>query len=196
MSKSNLYINAFKNVIDSRIEDEANKRLIKQNVLFGVKVVNSLSKPISYDVAVNNFQLVSAIKAVMQTLTPSEFMNVFPIEKDFKGYKYEMKDYFYTIDYISKLDQDKPIGEEITEFLWEYSNEEINAFTLASIGLLSDIREFEGHKSIAEEWAEMNGVKMRRMYEDDQGKRFLLDSETGKTMKVSKRRPKILRLIK
>ena len=193
--KHSLYVQAFIRAIKARLDDEHDKQLIMRNILYGVKVVNTLPKITSYDEAINNFQLASAIKAVMSLVTPSEFMNIFPIEKDFKGYKYEMKDYFYTIDYINTLDQDESIGEEITRFLWDYTNWEITHFSVAIMGIMSDINHYEGKPSIAEEWADMNGIKTYTKHTDQQGKEFLFDKETGKTIKINKPRPKHLKVV-
>ncbi|GAB6151770.1 hypothetical protein JCM17380_05200 [Desulfosporosinus burensis] len=35
---------------------------------------------------------------------PYESVNLLPIRKDYRGHKYESKDYFYTRDYIKGLD--------------------------------------------------------------------------------------------
>jgi len=52
-------------------------------------------------------------------LTPSEFMTISPIEKEYNGHKWGFKDYFYTRDYINTLDPSKPIGqEEALHFIW------------------------------------------------------------------------------
>lgn len=198
MSKLRLYVNAFRNVLEERIHDEENNDLIKQYVLYGVKLINLLSDPTDHDAAVNNFQLASLIQGAMSELTPVEFMNVFSIDKEYDGEKYGTKDYFYTIDYINSLDHEKPIGEEIEMFLWNYRNRETSQFTMSIMGLISDIRKFEGKPSIAEEWASENGLEMHTLHTDAQGKEYLLDRQ-GRTQKLNKpkpRRPKYLKLVK
>lgn len=194
MSKYSLYLKAFIKVLQARIADENDRQLIIKNVLYGVKLINLLPKAKNYDEAVNNFQLASTIQRLMGLLTPSELVNIFPIDKDFQGQKYEMKDYFYTRDYINKLDQLKPLDENITEFLWEYQNLEITNFNVSIMCLMSDIRRFEGKTSIAEEWADMHGIQTFTMHTDKRGKQFLVDKQ-GKVQKVSKPRPKHLKLV-
>jgi len=194
MDKHRLYLSAFINVVKARIEDEENKRYIKQNALYGVKLINTLPKAIDYEDLVNRFQLVSAIKETMGLLTPVEFVNVFPIDKDYDGYKYEMKDYFYTIDYMNSLDPDKPIGEEITKLLWEYQNFEITMFAIDAMSLMSDIRRYE-QSSLMEEWAIEHGLETHTLHTDEKGKQYLMDKQ-GKTQKVTKPRPKHLKLVK
>lgn len=195
VDKYPIYEKAFSRVIKARQNDKHDRQLIIRNIFYGVKLINTLPKAASYDEAVSNFNFASAIKQIMGLVTPKEFMNIFPIDKDFKGYKYEMKDYFYTIDYINTLDQDKPIGDKVLEMTWEYQNMEIMHFTIAIMGFMSDIRRFEGKRSIMEEWADMNGVKTYTKHTDTQGKEFLFDKETGKTMKVNKPRPKHLKVV-
>lgn len=195
MDKHRLYLNAFINVVKARIQDEENKRYIKQNALYGVKLINTLPEPIDYDDMTNRFQLASAIKVVIGLLTPAEFMNVFPIEKEFDGHKYGVKDYFYTIEYINTLDKHKPIGEEISKFLWEYNNWEIRLFTVAIMGIMSDIRSYEGKPSLAEEWASMNGMPMYTKHTDHEGNEYLVDQQ-GRTQKFVRARPTHLKLVK
>lgn len=195
MSKFRLYLNALRDVIDARKQDEENNDLIKRNVLYGVKVFRELLDSASYDETVLNFEFASAIEATMGLLTPSEFMNVFPIEKDFDGHKYGVKDYFYTKEYINSLDQDKPIGEEITKLLWEYRNWEISLFAVDIMGLMSDIGKYQGKRSIAEEWADNVGLETYTMHEDHKGGKFFLDKQ-GRTQKITKPRAKHLKLVK
>ncbi|WP_029229210.1 hypothetical protein [Caldicellulosiruptor acetigenus] len=60
---------------------------------------------------------------------------------------------------------------------------------------ISQLRRFEGKPSLAEEMAKELGLKTYRLYQDSQGKKFLFDEETGKTIRV-KERPKHLRIIR
>ncbi|GAB3797492.1 hypothetical protein [Virgibacillus kimchii] len=194
MNKYNVYLRACQNSIKSLVKNENDKDLIKKNVFYGVNIVGMLPDSKTYDEAVNNFEFASAIKQIAGQLTPKEFMNVFPIDKDFKGHKYDMKDYFYTRDYVKTLDQDKPIGEEIIEFFWEYQNKDTGRFTIKTMGLMSDINHFEGKPYPFEEWADMHGIETYTMHTDNQGKQFLMDKQ-GRTQKVLKPRPKHLKLV-
>lgn len=195
MRNYDLYLKAFIKVMQSRIVDELDKELIKKSVFYGAKVVKGMPKATTYENAVGNFQFASAIKEFMGMLTPNEFVNIFPIEKDFKGHKYEMKDYFYTRDYINTLDQNEPIGEGITKFLWEYQNWDVTFFSIELMSLMSDIRRFEGKSSIAEEWAADNGIETFKRYQDNEGNEFLVNKQ-GKTQKLVKPRKKHLKLVK
>ena len=66
----------------------------------------------------------------MGTLKPKEFMELYPIPKEYDGHKYEIKDYFYTRDYIKGLEQENPIGTEVFNLLWEYQNRDLIHFNV------------------------------------------------------------------
>lgn len=199
-NKHDLYMKAFSNTLHAYMADQEQdvKPFIKKMIVYGVKAVNTKkeSEAITQEDAERDFQYVEIIKSFMGSLTPGEFENLFPIKKDYKGHKYECKDYFYTRDYIENLDQDKPIGEEITMFLWEYTNLEISMFTVNCMSYMSSLRKLAGEPSLMEEWAGIMGVKTYTMHTDPKGKQFLFDKETGKTTSVKKARPRYLKLIR
>ena len=69
-------------------------------------------------------------------LTLRNFVTTFPIDKDYNGKKWQCKDYFYTMEVLSGMDWDKPIGrDELSELLWDYMNKELRhtyvEFTMA-----------------------------------------------------------------
>lgn len=197
-----LYFKAFRNSLKEYHEDagETDKRMISYKVIFyGVKAVNTLpeEESITRKDAELNFQISSIVKNLVGTLTPKEFMQMFPIQKEFKGHKWQMKDYFYTKEYIQTLEANKPIreSEDPLMFLWEYTNWDITMFNLKLMRHMSDLRELDGHQSLAMEWAEMNGLKTYTSHTDPKGKEYLLDREKGKTIKVKKKYPRHLKLV-
>jgi hypothetical protein len=193
-TKYDLYDKAYNNVLEAYNNNSSQdvKPLIKKLIVYGVKMVNSKSKheAITEEQAEYDFNFVELIKTCMASLTPNEFVNIFPIEKTFDGHKYETKDYFYTRDYIAGLDQVKPIGEEILNLLWEYTNREVRMFNVRSLGYISNLRQFQGEPSLMEEWADTIGIKTYTKLTDDKGKEFMFDKETGKTTKIKKSKPK------
>ncbi len=194
MDKYNLYIKAFSNALIEFGDDEgkgtATTTAIKRLALYGVKAINSSIKEdriLRSDIE-SRFEFISIVKNIMSLLTPAEFMNAFPVMKDYKGHKYGMKDYFYTRDYINTLEHDKPIGSNILEFLWRYQNKEVLSFTLESVSCISELRRLQGYPSLAEEFAGEMGMKTYKMYTDDKGQDYLLDKETGRTRKCMEKR--------
>lgn len=198
--KHYLYLKAFQNTAKAYSENQEQdvKPFIKKLIVYGVKAVNTKPEPkaVTQEEAVSDFQFASVIKDLIGALTPAEFVNLFPIEKEYKGHRWQMKDYFYTRDYIKALDPDKPIGEDALEFIWEYTNWEITEFNVAIMGYMSNLRRLEGQPSLMEEWADMNGLKTYTMHTDQKGREFLFDGETGKTIKLKKKLPKHLKVIK
>lgn len=198
-----LYLDSFIRAVKEFADDPDNKDStihIERAILYGVKAINVKPKDdyLIREHIENEFSFINAITKLMGTLTPGEFMQVFPIEKEYKGHKWGMKDYFYTRDYIKTLDPDKPIGpdDEILEFLWEYHNWEISLFVVASMECISNWNRLNGEPTFMDEFAEEMGLKTYTMHTDNQGNSFMLDGETGKTMKVSKPRPKHLKVVK
>jgi hypothetical protein len=192
-----IYLNAFTNTINARKEDEQDKQLIARNIFYGVRLFNGLSPAIDHKEAVDNFQFANAIRVIMGLVTPKEFMNIFPIKKDFQGNKWGTKDYFYTRDYMNNLAQDKPIGENITEVTYEYQNDDVFNFVIGIMTTISSIRRFEGKATLGEEWASMNGIPTYTKHTDSAGNELLID-EQGKPKKIIKpkpRRPKHIRLL-
>lgn len=55
------------------------------------------------------FNLIDAIFTIMGHIKLKNLVVTFPITKDFDAHKWESKDYFYTMDVLSKMDWDKPI---------------------------------------------------------------------------------------
>jgi hypothetical protein len=202
MSKYDLYMNAYMRTINnfSPYKDNGTDT-IKKAVFYGVKAINVKPRKeylIEKEI-VNEFNFISGVKALMSVLTPNEFMRVFPIEKEYKGHKWGMKDYFYTRDYINTLDPNKPIGpdDEILHFLWEYHNWEITEFVVASMECISNYNYLHGKPTFMDDFAEIMDVDTYTVYKDDKGNNFIVDD--GKTVKLEKpkpRRPRHLKVIK
>ena len=51
------------------------------------------------------FFIVEFINQMVAKITPRQFMEIFPIAKDYDGEKYGCKDYFYTKDYMARKSQ-------------------------------------------------------------------------------------------
>ena len=197
----NLYLDSFIRTIKEFAEDPENKNStdhVKRAILYGVKAINIKPKSdyLIREHIETEFNFINAITKLMGTLTPGEFMQVFPIEKDYKGHKYGAKDYFYTRDYINTLDPDKPIGpdDEILHFLWEYTNWEITEFVVASMECISNWNRLNGEPTLVDEIAGELGLELFTVHTDNLGNDFII--QDGKTIKLGKPRPKHLKLVK
>lgn len=194
ISKHDLYVKAFLNTVAS--DDYESTDSIKKMIFYGVKAINSIpDRNVKYLRC--NFQFIETIQQMMGTLKPLEFVNIFPITKEYDGSKYQTKDYFYTRDYIKTL-PDEPIGDadSVINFLWEYQNNDIRFFVVNMFGAVSDLRKSQGQPGIMEEWCAENGIKTYTMHTDQKGKEFMVDNETGKSFRIKRKMPRYLRLIR
>lgn len=199
IDKHQLYLNAFNRALEECDKQPKDlKPILKKLITYGVRAVNTRRKPetLLIDEIEQNFKFANLVKTCMESLTPKEFIHLFPITKEFNGRKWQIKDYFYMRDYINTLEQDKPIGEEILNFLWEYTNRDITMFNVNFMCCFSDLQRIEGYPGFMEQWAENNGIKTYKLYTDSKGKKYLLDKETGKTEKVKRKVPKFIKSVK
>lgn len=168
-----LYLRAYINSIRLRMEELKNesprKETLLKVVIYGIKTTRFLPESTTYDESINEFNSISSLKQIIADVTPNEFMNLFPIEKDFKGYKYEIKDYYSTMEYINTLDLNKPIGDNVSMFLAEYTNEDIDEFFVKAARCLSDLRQYDGHISMFEEFMAAQGLKTPNTFKTAKG---------------------------
>ena len=144
-----------------------------------------------------NLNLFFKIKDVLSLLTPEEFERMFPIEKEYDGGKYGIKDYFFTKKILRKYEKEKPIIESgnVDELLFDYQNNDIRLFILTGITCVNVLRRLEGLPSIMEEFAEIEGLDTYHKYIDPKtGKAFLID-KNGKTIPLTKPRRHCLKVI-
>ncbi len=130
------------------------------------------------------FQLIDAIFTVCGHLTLRNFVNTFPIDKDYDGAKWECKDYFYTMDVLSKMDWDKPIGRDnISELLWDYENADLRHAYIEFTTAMSAIYRAQTGKGIAEQFCEDHGIGT---YMVDKETGIMINSQTGDIVKPKK----------
>ncbi|OPX83619.1 MAG: hypothetical protein A4E53_04567 [Pelotomaculum sp. PtaB.Bin104] len=196
--KHELYLKAYQNTLETLTFPEPNLSAIKKLIFYGVRIVNSKPKTkiIIRDEAMRDSRFAENLQWLMGLLTPSEFVNIFPITKYYDGHKYEVKDYFYTRDFIKTL-PDKPIGNinEVMEFLWNYENQELLRFVVNYLCNASNLRKLNGQPSIAEEFAVKNGIEVFTTYTDQRGNKFRVSKTTGKCYKVKRKIPRYLKLV-
>lgn len=127
------------------------------------------------------FQLIDAIFTVCGFLTLSNFVSTFPIDKYYKGAKWEEKDYFYTMEVLKDMDWNKPIGrDKISELLWDYDNEELRYAYIEFTTAASAIFRAQTGKGIAETWLDDLGIPT---YTVDRETGIMKNNQTGDIMK-------------
>lgn len=132
------------------------------------------------------FQLIDSIFGVLGCLTLQNFVNTFPIDKTYDGEKWECKDYFFTMEVLSKMDWDKPIGrDKLSELLWDYENEELRHAYIEFTTSASAILRAQTGKGIAETWCDNMGIPTYTMNKETG---IMKNNQTGGIVKVGKSR--------
>ncbi|HDR5665656.1 hypothetical protein [Bacillus anthracis] len=195
-----IYLGAFMNAVNElKKQDEETRSLSKDTykkaIFYGVRYISRSKNDISnYDYLMNRFLLISYLENLMKVLTPRDFINIFPIDKNYDGARYEMKDYFFTMNEIKKIGMDTPIGEKIMEFLWDYQNfKDITLFNLASVSILNKLQKMQGKKTLTEEFAERLGIDTYTKHKEKGGKEYITNDRTGEIQEVKKTRPRHLK---
>lgn len=169
-----------------------NKEILKKIALFGAKFVNQLKNIDSYDGMLAKFQIICGVKDAMSELTPREMITVFPPSKEYKGKKYGMKDYFSTMKAISDFGIDRKLGDDVSEFLFDYQNwDDITDFVVECMITMNRIKRYETGTDIIEEI--FPDIKTYTMHEMPNGKKVMTDNQTGETTEVKKPRPRYLK---
>ena len=128
-------------------------------------------------------------------LTADELISIFPIGKDFNGKRYEMKDYFYAKEQISKIQRDKPlydIGSEIIELLPNLNNNILMNLSVGFVMANNLKRKMEGKMDIMEECF---GLKPVKIFTDERNRLVMHDTEKNTLTVLKKKRPRYLREI-
>lgn len=130
------------------------------------------------------FQLIDSIFAICGCMTLRNFVTTFPIDKTYDGEKWQEKDYFSTMEVISKMDWDAPIGrDELSELLWDYMNTDLRHAYLEFTTAMSAIYQVQTGKGIAETWLDNLGVPTYKM---DKETGIMINNQTGDIMKPKK----------
>ncbi|ARW58412.1 hypothetical protein [Bacillus phage Tavor_SA] len=195
-----IYLGAFMNAVNELKKQDKETRSLskdtyKKAIFYGVRYISRSKNDISnYDYLMNRFLLISYLENLMKVLTPRDFINIFPVDKNYDGARYEMKDYFFTMNEIKKIGMDTPIGEKIMEFLWDYQNfKDITLFNLASVSILNKLQKMQGKKTLTEEFAERLGIDTYTKHKEKGGKEYITNDRTGEIQEVKKTSPRYLK---
>ena len=153
--------------------------------------------------AESKFNVYSSLLNIMGAMTPREIIETFPITKDFRGHKYEMKDYFTVMEGINaNYPMDKPIvpdsedtHETMFKFLMEYSNVHTDRLAIAIMMNISDLHRMNTGNDILDDFMVSQGKKpLKKHYlcEGADGKQFMVD-EDGKSFPVKQSKPRYLK---
>lgn len=85
------------------------------------------------------------IQAAAQ-LTPRDFMNIFPISKEYDGERYGTKDYFYTKEALKAFPMNEKIGDRIILFFEKYYGDHVFLFWVNYFCCMDDYSNYCGVK--------------------------------------------------
>lgn len=128
-------------------------------------------------------RFIQIVNAKAGLFTPQEFVQLFPITKEYDGEKYGIKDYFYTVEKI-KVMPDEPIGEDkISEFLFNYCNRDIDNYMVAWMEIVNRLHMLNGGRDITLEFFEDMGMPVHT-YHEEAG--YMVNDKTGERFKIKK----------
>lgn len=136
------------------------------------------------------FGTIECIGDMISLLTPREFMQMFPIRKEYDGKKYEIKDYFSSMSAIQKIGMYALIGEP-SKFLFDYSNDDIDSYMVTWMEIVNRLYQAQGGKDIMLEFFEDQGTPLTTYREEDGN---LVDNETGEKFKLEKPKNRLKKL--
>lgn len=192
------YLKAFINVLEKPDTlKQANHTALKQAVFYGVKYINTHKyehKDYTTKKEVENkFQTIQIVKELMMQLTLKEFVNLFPIKKEYNHSEEDCwKDYFYTANKLKEYDMDSQLGDKFEDFIWDYTNDTVCQFMVETLCTASKLRQFQGQPSITEEWAEKNDIPT---YTVNEKQGYILDNQTHRSAAIKKKVPKYLKMV-
>src|SRR5699024_12254405 len=113
-------LDQFTKLLEKHLEDEFEFDKHKKIIFWGVKSLGHGNQEfLKKENAGERLSLYRFVSDLIDRITTRQLINIFPITKDYDGYKYEMKDYFCAMDTCKEHGLDKPIGNSYA-FLCDY----------------------------------------------------------------------------
>ena len=167
----------------------------KKVVYYGIKYFNSIVLSSNMDMkdvkSILNDSFI--IDGFIRDLSFLDILNMFPIIKDYKGYKYQSKDYWSTKEYLETININEIIGDNIDDFYWNYYNHDIMSFSIKRLLLIDKLRKLTNKESLMSSFLKEFNVEA---YSYDKNKNIMIGRTSGKVVKVSKPRKRIPKFLK
>ncbi len=167
---------------------------LKQYVYLCTKIVSKLddvwntNNPETIEAGFDTIEFVSH---VLQYFTPCEFMQMFPVRKDYDGHKYGAKDYFSTMKAIKEIGLHEKLGDSVEHFLFAYCNDDIDDYMVTWMGIVNRMHQLHGGRDILVEFMEEQGVYPQTFHKENG---YLVDDETGEKFELQKPTQKVKKL--
>ena len=147
------------------------------------------------------FGMQELTKNMLFQLTVREFVQDFPIIKEYDGKRYQCADFFSSWEQLSVFDLDTPFHSQtgdIVDLLWGFQNKWVMLYLTSVFSMVSKLREFNGESDLLTGFCEDNGIEPPstiRVYESANGKKYAVDSQ-GRSMPLRKAKPRYMRVVK
>ncbi len=129
-----------------------------------------------------SFNLMYALFIVIGCIKLKNLIKIFPVEKDYDGYKWECKDYFYTMDVLREKGLDNAVGREaVFDLMWDYQNRELREATVFYMDCLGAMYQQKTGIDMIEKYFGDLGVPSY-VFDNENGMMF--NNETGEGTKV------------
>ena len=188
-----LYLNAFHRELKAAIALGDNEKRAGKLALYGMRMLRheKASEEKTLEWLIDQFGSYQYIMNCMSLLTPKQFLEIFPVTKEYRGARHGWKDYFSVMEDMKEYDFDAPIGEPVSGFLWDCLNGEISLFLSEMLCIISDIRRAYGEKGLLEEFFGTPAYYERT--DPVTGQTYMQNNATGETFPVKKSIPRYLR---
>lgn len=164
---------------------------IKKSIFYGVKYILSveINPEITYHDLLKIFSEIQDINNSISGLTIKEFMNIFPINKEYNGKKYCSNDYYSTMEYLQGKNLDDVIGDDRDEFISEYWNSSIISFQVREFMIVNALLKAQNKTGLLEQAMSMLDPEGKvGVYKYNKEEGYMLDSKTGKTFPCNKQK--------
>ena len=138
------------------------------------------------------------IKELISLITYNDFINIFPVCKEYDGDKYYCKDYFSTIDYLGQFDLNDKI-KDVDELLMNYWNNSIINFNVKEFLCYDYLAKMSGKPTILDMWLDNVDPEGKiHTYTINKDLGYIQDNTTGRTVpfKKQKKKSKIFKIVK
>lgn len=131
---------------------------IKKLIYLEVKYIEAINRSSKDDAGISfykhspreRFDILDAVVNMIGLLKPMELVEIFPIDKYYDGEAIQIKDYYFTMEALNKLDPGKPIGREAFALLWDYQNWALTFFTLELMSTMNLVGMYQGEPDMTD----------------------------------------------
>lgn len=129
--------------------------------LIKIKARSITAKPWEYQKA-----WITELDDAIRELTPTEFSQIFPVTKEYKGRFWGFKDYYTVNEWISEhVGWNNKIPDGVA-FMMEYLNRDVKFAAVQVMHILNTFHQRQTGEDALAAWAKSNGIHIRRVDSD------------------------------